>query len=221
MALGGMFKVGWVQWVHNKIPSGVYQTYFKHWVVQSFKYLSLNDRLKTKVRCHLKVSETPPWVSELYQLGSLIVAFLFLYTANAVSGPIAVIIVLLMLYRPFEIFLFLVKWIFSDMPPLHSYRRSLAGFGLNVAEIVLYFSAASITAGCIDSVPVAIYSSLRTVVTIGPVQTCEMSCVHCMTLLSAQIIEAYFLIVVVVASAIGGLSPHQVISNDSDRIANE
>jgi hypothetical protein len=141
-------------------------------------------------------------------------AIVLLAAASYVSGVGAVLVVCLSLYRPLEMFMFLVNWIFAHEDPLHSYKRSLAGFGLNVVEIVLYFAAAYVAAGCVDSVAVSVYSSLRTVVTIGPTVVCDSStCIRCVGLLAAQIVVAYFLILVVVASAIGGAGPRPVVRN--------
>lgn len=196
------------------LPDGVYQPYFRSWFISVEECFSINYRIRARVRQDLKLSKTPRWVSECYQLGSLVFAIVLCAIAASVSGVSAVVVVFLSLYRPLEMFIFLVNWIFAHEDPLHSYKRSLAGFGVNVVEIVLYFAAAYVAAGCVDSVAVSLYSSLRTVVTIGPTAVCEASsCLRCVGLLAAQIGVAYFLIVVVVASAIGGGGPRPVVRN--------
>lgn len=112
-----------------------------------------------------------------------------------------------MLYRSFEILLFAINWVFSHSQSLHSYERSLIAFGINVLELVICFAVVYLGSGCIQcngSISTALYSSLRTVVTIGPVETFKSSLL-CDSLVMAEVAVAYLLTIVVVANVVGKL----------------
>lgn len=113
------------------------------------------------------------------------------------------------LYRLFDITLFAVNWVFVHAPWLLSSKRSLVGFIINIAEVVIFYTVTSISFGCIDcsqsaSTLSALYSSLRTTVTIGPISGYELP-KHwlCVVFLMTQIVISYFLAIVVIADVIG------------------
>jgi hypothetical protein len=124
----------------------------------------------------------------------------------------------IVLYRLFEITLFAVNWIFVHAPRLLSPKRSLAMFLVNIVEIVVLYPVGYLSFGCIDcSLPqvsidcsplirllTALYTSLRTTATLGPIATHELP-QHwpCGVILMTQIIISYFLTIVVIASVIG------------------
>jgi hypothetical protein len=216
-------------------PGGLYGDWLRT-VLEHIEFaLSLNLRIKLLVKKALGLQpteKTPRWVSEAYQLMSLVIATLLLVGAKYLTGWAAAIVVVLALYRPFEMLIFIINWIFvhplSNEPisVLHSYRRTLAGFYVNTIEIVIYFGAAQLAAGCLcesrtpggscaasDSIAIALYSSLRTVVTIGPTQICEdSSCLGCIALVIAQIVVAFFLIGGVIASVVSLAASRQDMS---------
>ena len=194
------------QWVH----AGIYRGPIKHFI-ERYEKLSLNSALKRRIRTalNLTVEKTPEWVSEIYQLLSFVIAIALLIAARFAPQPVGYIVGFVALYRPLEIFLFSLSWVFIDSGPVHSYKRSLAGFIVNLAEVVIFYSAAYIGFACIsgkEPISTALYSSVRILVTIGPVATAEPpESILCGALIITQIIISYFLIVISVSSVVGAL----------------
>lgn len=204
--------MGVIKWLDHKLPDGLYRGKLRGWLERCELWLSLCYHLQMFVKGNLKIQEgekVPEWVAELYQLFSLLVGIVLLIVAQFVPDFLHWAILIPALYRPFEILLFAVNWIFVHTGPLHSYKRSLAGFGVNILELVVYFAAAYLSSGCIQSptrISTALYSSLRTLVTIGPIGTSEPPISwFCGALIMAQILIAYFLTIVIVANVVGAL----------------
>ena len=201
-----------IKWLDRTLSAGLYTGPLRSLIDWADRHLSLNGVFKRFIRARLGVSagtKTPSWVSEFYQLSSFVVGILLLLVARFAPPWAGLISAVVALYRPFEIFLFATAWIFIHTDPLHSYKRSLAGFIMNLAEVVVFFAAAYLGLGLIECpahVSTALYSSLRTTVTIGPAATADppTSSVGG-ALLMAQISVSYFLTIVVIASVVGAL----------------
>ena len=128
-----------------------------------------------KKRLGLTADESSPlWVSELYQLAALAVGVVFVVLCRYLPDPWRVAVSVLALYRPFEIVLFTTAWVFVRGAEAVSTKRSLVGLLVNVAEVVVGFAAAYLGFGCVQGARAALYSSLRTLVTIGPIGTLEL-----------------------------------------------
>jgi len=201
-----------IRWLDRKLAAGLYTGPVRAFIAWADRCLSLNNRFKKYIRRRLAVPEgtkSPSWVSEFYQALSFAVAILLLLVARFAPPWAGLIAAAVALYRPFEIFLFAVAWVFVHFDPLHSYKRSLAGFITNLAEVVVFFAAAYLGFGLIACPPrmsTALYSSLRTTVTIGPAATAEPPNSWLGgTLVIAQIVVSYFLTIVVIASVVGAL----------------
>jgi len=122
---------------------------------------------------------------------------------------LSIIVAFIALLRPFDILMFWLQWVFLANDPVKSYRRSLAGLILNIAEIIIYFAATYVGFGLVSGsqiIPTALYSSLRTSVTIGPIATLEPpKCPWSGLLIGSQIGISYFVIIIAVASVVGAL----------------
>lgn len=199
-----------LNWLNDRLPNGIYATVGRSCVIWCHSKLSFHDHLKRCVRTRLQVpagQKTPQWFSEMYQLTWILAEGALLYGSQSPRRWLSSGAAVLAVYRSFDILLFAAAWVFIDGRPVHSYRRSLAGFLLNVADVVVCFTVAGIGFGCVSGEGIwqAIYSSLRTTVTIGPLPALEPACSGCFALTSAQIAASYFLAAVVIAAAVGSL----------------
>jgi hypothetical protein len=216
-----------IRWVNDHLgANGLYRPFAARVLLLIERYFSLNNCLNKRAARLLNCDVAPPWVSEVYQLLSLSISVLLIalaYLSVAAEFSVAkVLVALASLYRPVEIFIFTINWMLMHQGPVQSFRRSLLGFLINLAEITLFFAAAELSAGCIrgslDSsggghvILSAIYSSLRTVVTIGPTPgVCnDGSCMQCMAILALQIIVGFPVIVGAIANVVGGMERGQV-----------
>lgn len=148
------------------------------------------------------------WLGCLFAVFMLYSLF-FVYLFDSSLRLTAWLIRFMVLYRLFDITLFAVNWVFVHAPWLLSSKRSLVGFIINIAEVVIFYTVTYISFGCIDcsqaaSTLAALYSSLRTTVTIGPISGYELP-KHwlCVVFLMTQIVISYFLAIVVIADVIG------------------
>jgi hypothetical protein len=206
-----------IQWLNSKLGKGIFKGYFAPSVAWCASRLSLNSWWKQLVRSQLKIAgreKSPAWVSELYLCASFVAGVVFLFIVLFLPAWLACLLAAVALYRPFEIMLFTVDWIFTAKDPLHSYKRSLSGFMVNIAEVVVFFAVAYMGFGFLQgepSISTALYSSLRTTVTIGPTSTLEPP--HCWfagAVIIYQIAVSYFMVVVVVAAVVGSLRKRDV-----------
>src|SRR2546430_13668986 len=142
-----------VTWLNHKFPIGLYRGPIKRCLAWCDQTLSLNTRVKIRVHRELGViddTKSPEWISEVYQFASLVVAIALLIAACYAPRPIAYIAASLALYRPFEITVFAVNWVFVHLPHVLSHNRSLAGFVTNIAEVVVFYATAYLGFGCIS-----------------------------------------------------------------------
>ncbi len=205
-----------LSWLNEKLPHGVYAGPVRSMLKDCADERTLYARVRRSVRRRLHLSgdeKSPKWLAELYQLAWVVVGVLLLGLCRVLPEPWARVPGVLALYRPAEIFLLAVTWVFVDESPLHGYRRSLVGYLVNLGEVVVAFAAAYLATGCARGVRVALYSSLRTLVTIGPVSTAEPpSSTIGGLLLASQIVISYFLLVVVIASVVGALDRRERVA---------
>jgi hypothetical protein len=199
-------------WLSRLYPKGIYAGPVRALFVWSYKNLSIGARIKARVRARLqlgKEDKTPPSLAEGYQLVSVAVALGLLVVADVSPWPVSWIIATAAMYRPLEIVVLTVHWILIDEDKIHSYSRALVLFGGNIVEVVLFFAAAYVALGCVtgpNTAATAVYSSLRTSVTIGPISTLQMpNSACCGGLIAIQIGISYFLAVMVIAHAVGNL----------------
>jgi hypothetical protein len=90
------------------------------------------------------------WVSEAYQLASMAVAVVWLVLIQIpvlTSGVWMTIGAVVALYRPLEIAVFGLQWLLSTSAKVHSIRRSVAGFILNLIEVGLFCAVAYLVLG--------------------------------------------------------------------------
>lgn len=184
-----------------------------------YEHLSIGGRARVSVRAVLGVAateKTPPVLAETYQLLALLAALVLMAVIGVLPRTWAQIVGVIALYRPFEILIVAINWLFIDRSPIHSYTRAMALFFINILEVVLFFAVAYVGLGCVrsvDGIGTALYSSLRTSVTIGPTATAEPPVsLCCGSLLVSQITLSYFLAVVVLAHAVGALRKREEVS---------
>jgi len=187
------------------------------------RWLSLDHWLieVTQYRLPVSARRTRPFalLSEVYQLVFLALVpalWAWLFWAPGHAPWIAGIAI----YRLWDIFTFALRWaIVERSAPLISKARSLIGFLLNLVEVVLYFAIASAGLDCLTSaaeelppipkILAATYSSVRTALTIGPASDIVLGSLNhdhgreCGVLLTSEVVIAFLLIVVVIASLLG------------------
>ena len=210
-----------IHWLNSKLGNGIFKGHFAPCVAWSASHLSLNSRWKKLIRGRLSISgceKSPHWVSELYLCASFVIGVVFLLIVQFVPPWLAYVVAGIALYRTFEIALFAADWIFTAKDPLHSYKRSLAGFMVNIAEVVVFFAVTYMGFGFLQgrpSISTALYSSLRTTVTIGPISTIEPPyCWFAGAVIMYQIAVSYFMVVVVMAAVVGSLEKRDVVPKD-------
>jgi hypothetical protein len=153
--------------------------------------------------------------AELYQLASVLVAVVLVGLGLTSCPAIRAFFAMVAGLRLFDILLFAVWWSFVKAPqPVLNPKRSLAMFLVNLAEVVLWYAVLATAAGCGDSDGFGarfrvLYSSLRTTVTIGPVDRIDNGA-GCIVLHMAQIVESYFLMALIVASLVSAIQRSQV-----------
>jgi hypothetical protein len=208
-----------IEWLNSRLGDSIFKGHFAPCVAWCASHLSVNNRWQQLVRSRLKISDlkkVPPWVSELYLCASFVVGVVFLLIVQCVPPWLAYFVAGIALYRTFEIALFAVNWIFTAKASLHSYKRSLAGFMVNIAEVVVFFAVAYIGFGFLQgrpSISTALYSSLRTTVTIGPISTIEPPASwFAGAVIIYQISVSYFMAVIVMAAVVGSLKKRDVVS---------
>ena len=198
-----------IRWMDERFNKGIFKRLLANAVKWYMDNVSPNTYLKEYVRNQLKTETTPPWVSDLYICVLFIIGILLVLLSAILPYYRSMFIAIIALLRPLDILMFTLEWVFLAGKPVHSYRRSLAGFILNIAEVVIYFAAAYIGFGLIKAspiIPTALYSSLRTSVTIGPIATLEPpNCPWAGLIISYQIGITYFLIIIAVAGVVGAL----------------
>lgn len=198
-------------YLHQKYPEGIYKKELLPLVKYFYKKTSLHSCIEKKVKKALPIeqNEELEWFSELYQFISIIIGFTLLLiislTNHRYNDWVKILILPLILYRPFEIFLFLTKWVFASDGKIITDRRSLAAFLVNFIEVIIYFSGAYLACGFYNTLN-SLYSSLRIAVTIGPVEQ-KLNALSWLFpgLVMIQIVISYFLIVVVIASLAGAV----------------
>jgi hypothetical protein len=206
-----------IKWLDRTFEKGIFEGPFKNMVVWCDRCLSFNNGFNKLVKARLSIppeEKAPVWSSELYQMFSLIFGVVLLVAACSGYVWLSCLSAIVALYRPFEIMVFAIRWVFAPKGLLHSYPRSLAGFIINIMEVVVFFAAAYIGFGLMNGcspILTAVYSSARITVTIGPFSTAEPpESLLAGALITAQIAISYFLTVVVVASIIGALKRREV-----------
>ena len=210
-----------IKWFNQKFSNGIFSGSFARTVIWCNHYLSINKYWEQVVRNRLQIPDNkknPPWVSELYLCASFAIGVVFVTILPSLPQWLARLVAIVALYRPFEIILFALEWIFVGKDPIHSYKRSLAGFIINIAEIVIFFAAVYLGFGFVKasaSISTALYSSLRTTVTIGPIATVEPpNCWLAGAVIISQIVISYFLAIVVLAGVVGALRKRDVVQKD-------
>ena len=198
-------------YLNRRLPESIYAGVFRP-ALGKLESVTLWERFRNLARRRLGVpaeGKLPRWVAELYQLAwvGVALALLAVVALSPRTGWLMFLVGVVALYRPYEIALFALRWVFWDPAPIHRYTRSLTGFLLNLSEIIVFYSVAYVVVGCVkceSGLATAFYSSLRTTVTIGPVSTAEPpDSVPCGVLLTTQIAVSFFLTIVVIASIVG------------------
>ena len=149
----------------------------------------------------------PAWVSEGYQLASLILAFVLIAAAPHSNSFFKLLMVIVALIRLADILIFILAWVFVHQRDIRSHRRSLAGFMVNFLEVVVFYGLIYICLGLVKGtapISTALYSSIRTSVTIGPASTLEPpDCPYAGFVIGSQIVLSFVLFSIVVSNVVG------------------
>lgn len=182
-------------------------------IVCALKYLYEKLSLGYRFKIWLNVdSESPRGASELYQACWLFVALVWIYFIWFPSEMLSSVLVkymgvIIAGYRVSEIVLFALYWVFvSEMEKLHSIRRSLAGFILNMVEIALYMSIVVMLIDCeiqAKSQWKVLYNHLSATFGLSLPLTAELT--SCRVVAHTQLVVSAVLLSIVIASLVSGI----------------
>lgn len=196
-------------WLSGKLDDGFWFPTFKKTLTYLYEKFSLGYRFKRWLKTKDK---SPAGASELYQLCWLVTALLWVALIEVSAPPLSTVYarrlgVVIATYPIVEVTLFTLHWVFvEEEETLHSVRRSLAGFTLNLIEIALYASVVRILAACVprlDSPWHVVHENLKVTFTLSYPSTTEVACCHVVS--HGQLAVAAMLISVVVASLVNGV----------------
>ena len=142
-----------IKWLDRTFENGIFEGPFKNIIVWCDRYLSLHNGFDKFVKGHLGLpseQKAPVWSSEMYQMLFLIFGIVLLVAAYSGYVWLSCLSAIAALYRPFEIIVFAIRWVFASKDPPHSYLRSLAGFTINIVEVIVFFAAAYIGFGLMN-----------------------------------------------------------------------
>jgi len=196
-----------IKFVDSHLPDSVYRSLLKPFA-EGLKKLSLCHFLNDLVDNNVGRSPGPLWTSEVYSLITFGFGIVSLLLLNLLPLKLAMIFAIFAQYFTIEIFIFALNWSFTDQGPVRSGKRSLAGFLLNFFTVIILWSTAYRWNECIrpsQDELLALYSSLRTAVTIGPVDGHHVPSLYCVGLIVAEIVVAWFLVITVIAFLVGSL----------------
>ena len=209
-------------WTNGKLSEGFYFPAFLT-LLRGLEKLSLNFWVKTGIR-KLGVTDktgekAPRWVSELYQSVFVVVGVLFLallYPGMNNAGKWSIVAILL--YRLLEILVFTLNWVFVHDVRVHQYRRSIAGFMLNVFELALYASVIGSVAGCFASSAgkySLVYGHIKGVVAFSPPDV--EPCPFCEALSGLELLVSVLLVLVVIGALVGTVLREEIDPDGTSR----
>jgi hypothetical protein len=143
-------------------------------------------------------NEKVQWVGEFYQVFWVLTACLLFVFSRETS--ITWLIGIVLIYRIYELLLFVLNWLLIEKDPPHNTRRSLVGFLLIAFEMVILFAAAYSSHSCYPGRRQAIYNALTTFVTIGPRSEEKINSSWCFVLGTAEIIFAYTFTILIIGT---------------------
>lgn len=197
-------------WIHNKLCDGFYFPFLVK-LLSVLEKLSLNYWAKRFVKSRGYTDESgkkpPRWVSELLQFFFIVLAIIVLSTIDSIGTTrwLIVVVVVLFSYRLAEIIVFTLNWIFVHEVKVHLYRRSIAGFLLNLFEIALYVAIIGTLRGCLLE-PAGgcelVYTHLVGIFTLSPA-VLDTSCYACQALSTVELFASLLLLLVVLAGLVG------------------
>jgi hypothetical protein len=179
------------------------------WILdRTLRYLSIGYRLNEVLD---RKSLGGAWVSESYQsvsvgLGLIWIAFIKLpvLTGLVWRGLGAAVA----FYRLLEIFLFSLHWLVVAKGPVESYRRSLAGFVLNLCEIGIFFAIAYLLLGWFDP-PMghweALFSSVSGVFRLESLSKIKPG-LWPQLFAGVKIVTSWLLVVLIIGNVVGTIS---------------
>ncbi len=172
------------------------------WIISRLWLLSLPNALGKIVKETFGIEWN--WLPEVYQaLMVFLMGWALWHPPN--STILLTALLALALFRPAEILVFCLHWVLVREPVVNL-QRSLIGFVVNQTEIVLSFAVIFRHFECaMDRPGAALYNSLRTAVTIGPNEDLK----GCYGLVSAEIVVAYLLTVLVIAAVVGKVARNE------------
>jgi hypothetical protein len=198
-----------LKWLNDKLSKGFYFPCMIK-AISLLEKASLNYWAKKHVREKIAQREkTPPWVSESFQCLFLVFGFFaFIFSEWIYIEYLSYPIIVIFSYRIFEIFVFILVWIFATEKevPLHSYRRSIASFLLNIVEVAIYFSIIAIWSGGLkNSTKLNIfYKHMVGILTLSLPDT------ECTILSLGELFVSAFIILVVLGALVGALVRKEV-----------
>jgi len=200
------------------LPNSIYLATLEA-VITRLSNASMSNQWQRWIKRRLGVERSPMWAAEVYQLGVLVSALVLLASLPSrerVPGVLRSVITVVAAYRLIEIMLFALHWVFVDRRPVKDFRRSLLAFCLNLLELalfttlILFYHAGGYTSTrwrLLYELSSSVFSqSLPT--TVGDDSVTRI-------LLHVAIVEAWLLLLVVLAVVVSGITRGELGKNDT------
>lgn len=196
-------------WLRTTLKEGFWFPAFRYFVDRAYKRISLGNWFN---RWLTDGERAPSGATELYQFVLILIGAGWLFMVNRPAHPIFASQIFQVpgffaaLYPITELFLFSLHWTFVATGELHSIRRSLAAFLLNLFELAIYFSIAFALAGCSKNYTAgwaAFYDNFRSIFNLELVAVRETAV--CQFSAHYEIVVAATLLVIIIASLVGAV----------------
>jgi hypothetical protein len=196
-------------WLQKRLVVGFWFPCFQTAIDLAYNYLSLAQCFNRWLTDGRKVSRG---ASEFYQFVLVIIGIFWVTFIDSPVHPVFTnrffrfVGCVIALYLVTELFLFSLHWTFVATGKLHSVRRSLAGFLVNLFELALYFSIIFNLAGCQKNYTKgwnAVYENLNSVFNLELVAVREIAV--CRIAAHYETVIAATLLVIVIASLVGAV----------------
>jgi len=189
------------------LPDSIYLACLQA-VVRGLSKASLNNQWQRYTKSRLGVDRSPMWAAELYQLIALLgglALIAWLPDPRRVPRAVGVSLGVIACFRLFEIMLFALHWVFVDRRPVKDFRRSLLAFSLCLIELSVF--ATLILFWCIGGFGGSRWDLLYAVSAAVFSQSLPaIDGTGARVLLHVVIVEAWVLILVVIAVVVSGIT---------------
>lgn len=183
--------------------------------------LSLISLIKRLAKCCGIIDESgekgQAWVTNACRLVLLVIIVECFLEVEQGRGVPEELIAVFITYRFVDICVFVLEWIFVADSPLHSIRRSIAGFFVNIVELSIIFTIMGKLICCQQGDGLQmLYRHFQGIATFNPPLDCTR--IPCLAVSTAELVASLLLILVALASVVGAITRDEVVSAKKRRI---